>query len=97
MVRPKPSLPPASSILALADAHGRVAIRVSPGAFSDAIALSSSKAGAVLIVRTTIPPEDGKANEAVLRLLAKALDRPVSALELVRGVRTRTKLVRILR
>jgi uncharacterized protein YggU (UPF0235/DUF167 family) len=69
MVRPKPSLPPASSILALADAHGRVAIRVSPGAFSD----------------------------AVLRLLAKALDRPVSALELVRGVRTRTKLVRILR
>ena len=46
-------------------------------------------------MRTTAPPEDGKANEAVLRLLAKALDRPVSSLELVRGATSRNKLIQL--
>jgi uncharacterized protein (TIGR00251 family) len=97
MARPRPSLPAASAILALAGPDGRLEVRVSPGASADAVALSSSGSGAALAVRTTAPPEDGKANEAVLRLLAKALDVPVSALELVRGASGRTKLVRILR
>jgi len=96
MARPKPSLPPASAILALADPEGRLEIRVSPGASADAIALPSSGAMARLAVRTTAPPEHGKANEAVLRLLAKALDRPVSALELARGTSSRNKLIRLL-
>ena len=39
--------------------------------------------------------QDGKANDAVLRLLAKALDRPVSTLELVRGATGRNKLIRL--
>jgi hypothetical protein len=96
MARPKPSLPAASDILALADPHGRLDVRVSPGASADAVTLSSSGSGAALLVRTTAPPEDGKANEAVLRLLAKALRRPASALELVRGASSRNKLIRIL-
>jgi uncharacterized protein (TIGR00251 family) len=86
-------MPPAAAILALADAEGRLEVRVSPGASADAIMLH--EAGGALAVRTTAPPEDGKANEAVLRLLAKALDRPVSSLELVRGAASRNKRVRI--
>lgn len=97
MARPKPSLPPASDILALADHLGRLEVRVSPGASADHVVLSRTGASVTLMVRTAAPPEDGKANEAVLRLLAKALDRPVSTLELVRGAHSRNKQVRILR
>ncbi len=93
MARPKPAMPSKAAILALADAGGRLEVRVSPGATADAIALPDS--GRTLAVRTTAPPEDGKANDAVLRLLAKALDRPASSLELVRGATSRNKLIRL--
>ena len=82
-------MPPAAAILALADADGRLQVRVTPSA-SAAIALPF---GGALFVRTTAPPADGKANDAGLVLLAKALDRPVSTLELVRGAASRTKLI----
>jgi len=86
-------MPPAAAILALVDEHGQLAVRVSPRASADGISLPAS--GDALAVRTTAPPEDGKANDAVLRLLAKALDRPVSSLELVRGAANRNKLIRL--
>jgi len=86
-------MPPAAAILALADAQRQLVARVSPRASADAILLPAS--GDALAVRTTAPPEDGKANDAVLRLLAKALDRPVSSLELVRGAASRNKLIRL--
>ena len=86
-------MPSKAAILSLADAEGRLEVRVSPGASADAIALPAS--GSALAVRTTAPPEVGKANDAVLRLLAKALDRPVSTLELVRGAASRNKLIRL--
>jgi len=97
MARPKPSLPPASAILSLVAPDGCLDVRVSPGASADAVLLSSSGVPAAIVVRTTAPPEDGKANEAVMRLLAKTLERPVSALELVRGASSRNKRIRILR
>lgn len=96
MARPKPSRPSATSILALADQDGLVEVRVSAGAGSDAIVIVPSGPGFRLVVRTTAPAEGGKANDAILRLLAKALDRPVSSLELIRGERSRNKLIRIL-
>lgn len=93
MARPKPPKPAIAAILALADANGRLEVRVSPGVSTDAITLPAS--GGVLAIRTTAPPEDGKANHAVLRLLAKALDRPASTLELVRGAASRNKVIRL--
>ncbi|UAK23711.1 DUF167 domain-containing protein [Sphingomonas nostoxanthinifaciens] len=93
MARPKPTMPPAAAILALADADGRLEVRVSPCASADAIMLPAP--GGALTVRTTAPPEDGAANEAVLRLLAKAIGRSVSTLELVRGAASRNKLIRL--
>ena len=63
-------MPAAAAILALADADGRLEVRVSPGASADAITLPA--AGNVLAVRTIAQPEGGKANDAVLRLLAKS-------------------------
>lgn len=95
MARAPTATPPAEAILALADADGRLAIRATPNARADAVMLPGEGAPPVLAVRTTATPEDGRANEAVLTLLATALGRPRSALTLLRGATARDKLVRI--
>ena len=66
-----------------------------PGARADAIVLPGDADSAPLQVRITQIAEDGKANAAVLALLAKALGRPKSALEMVLGATSRTKVVRL--
>jgi hypothetical protein len=47
-------------------------------------------------VRVTAPPEGGKANEAVLRLLAKTLGVPRRDLELAAGSTSRDKVITLL-
>lgn len=47
-------------------------------------------------IYTTTAPEDGKANGAVIKLLAKHFDKPKSHIEIIRGHRTRDKVVSIL-
>ena len=91
MARPKADFPPADAIRALADAEGRLALRVTPGARSEAIELGEG----VLQVKVRAKPDDGKANRAVLELLADALGIGVSRLDLLRGATGRDKLVRI--
>lgn len=91
MARPKADFPPADAIRALADAEGRLILRVTPGARSEAIELGEG----VLQVKVRAKPDDGKANRAVLELLADALGVGVSRLDLLRGATGRDKLVRI--
>ena len=91
MARPKADFPPTDAIRALADAEGRLALRVTPGARSEAIELGEG----VLQVKVRAKPDDGKANRAVLELLADALGIGVSRLDLLRGATGRDKLVRI--
>ena len=51
--------------------------------------------GDVLRARVRAPPVEGKANEALLRLLAGVLDVPPSRLTIVRGHASRDKLVAV--
>jgi len=51
-------------------------------------------AGAVKISLTT-PPTDGRANEALIALLAELLRVPRTRISLVSGVASRTKLLRV--
>lgn len=67
-------------------------VRVTPRAAQDKIA---GWEGDVLRVRVTAPPVEGRANDALLRLLARALDVPTSRLRLVRGHRQRNKVVAV--
>ena len=69
-----------------------VQIRVVPRASRDEIVGFN---GEVLKVRVTAPPEGGRANEALLLLLAERFGCPRSVLTLVRGQRSREKLVRV--
>ena len=88
-------MPSAIEIRALADREGRLALRATPNASADAILLPSQAGSLELLVRTTATAEGGKANEAILRLLAHALGQPVSSIQSVRGETGRTKVVRI--
>lgn len=49
--------------------------------------------GGELLVRVTAPPENGKANAAVCKLLANALGVPKSAVRVTRGDISRHKTV----
>jgi len=48
-----------------------------------------------LVVSVNAPPVDGKANEAVIRVLAETLGVPRSSVTIVRGDTGRRKTVRI--
>ncbi|WP_305097554.1 DUF167 domain-containing protein [Croceibacterium aestuarii] len=91
MARPKPDFPPPAAIRALADGAGRLALRVTPGARSEAVEVGD---GAVL-VKVRAKAKDGEANEAVLSLLAQALGVATSRLRLLRGATGRDKLVQL--
>ena len=91
MARPRVEFPPAEAIRALADGEGRLALRVTPGARSEGLEIADGR----LLVKVRVKPEDGKANEAVLRMLADALGIATSRLRMLRGATGRDKLVRI--
>ncbi len=91
MARPKADLPPATGILGLADAQGRLAVRVTPGARTETLELGEGR----LVAKVRAKPKDGEANSAVLALLAKALGLAPSRLRLVRGATSRDKTVQL--
>lgn len=88
----KASLPPADAVRALVDCDGVLVVRVTPNAREETLTIEQGK----LRARVNAVPEDGKANRAVLRLVAKALGTAPSRIELVRGATARDKVLRIL-
>jgi uncharacterized protein len=69
-----------------------IEVRLQPRASRDEIA--GERAGR-LLVRVTAPPVEGRANKALCELLAKRLRIARSAVTVIRGERSRDKLVRI--
>lgn len=91
MARPKADLPAAAAIRALVDGEGRLAVRVTPGARVESLEIADGR----LLAKVRVKPEDGKATEAVLALIAQGLGVGVSRLKLLRGATSREKLVGI--
>jgi uncharacterized protein YggU (UPF0235/DUF167 family) len=85
----KVELPPAEAIRALADGEGRLAVRVTPGARAETLELAEGK----LLAKVRAKPQDGKANIAVIELIASALGVAPSRLQLLRGATSREKLI----
>ena len=69
-----------------------LSVRVHPGARKNGI--TGTHAGAVKIALTT-PPTDGRANEALIALLAELLRLPRARITVLTGATSRTKLLRI--
>ena len=70
----------------------RLRLRVSPGSGRAAIV---GRYGDAWKVRVTEPPEHGRANEAVVQLLAKVLALPRDAVAIVSGHSGRDKIVEL--
>ncbi len=90
-----PSLPPAAAIRALINDNGILEVQVTANARHADLRLPADGDPPILIVRTTVIAEHGKANTAVIALVAKALGIPASDIELVRGATGRRKLLRV--
>lgn len=75
----------------------RVAVRLSPRAAMDRVMGLAAEAdgGRALKVAVTAAPEDGKANEALLRLLARVCGVPRRDLAVVTGRTDRRKVVHV--
>lgn len=70
----------------------RLTLRVSPGAARSVVV---GRHGAGWKVRVAAPPEDGKANDAVIRLLADTLALPTRDVQIVSGRSSRDKTVEL--
>lgn len=70
----------------------RIAVRVTPRGGRDAVTVDEAQQ---VHIRVTAPPEDGKANAAVRKLLARAMGIAPSRLTLVGGATARDKLFRV--
>lgn len=75
----------------LAYAGAEIAVRVTPNASRNKVV----RDGEVVRVYVTVVPENGKANAAVQKLLAKALGLAKSRLSLIRGTTSRDKVFRV--
>jgi hypothetical protein len=69
-----------------------IAVRLSPRASSTEVA---GERGGVVIVRVTAPPVDGRANQALVRMIAKRAGVGVRSVSIVRGESSREKLLRV--
>lgn len=70
----------------------RLRVRLTPRASREQVTL---KPDGTLAVRVSAPPVDGRANDALERAVASALRVAPSRVTLVRGSRSRDKLVQV--
>jgi uncharacterized protein (TIGR00251 family) len=75
----------------------RLAVRLTPGASADRVDGWDVDADGrpVLKVRVRARPVEGEANEALVKLLAKALGVPRSSVDLMRGAQSRLKMIAV--
>ena len=77
---------------AVTQPQATLSVRVQPRASRNEVA---GLDGETLKLRLTAPPVEGEANDACLAFLAKLLDLSPSRLAIIRGARSRTKVIRI--
>lgn len=74
------------------DGSLRLAVRVQPKASRNQV---DGLHGEALKLRVTAPPVDGKANEAVIRFVAKLLGVAPSTISIASGETSRDKVIRL--
>jgi uncharacterized protein (TIGR00251 family) len=73
-------------------AGARIVVRLRPRGHADELL---GLQDGVLQARVAAPPVDGKANKALCRLLAKRLGVAPSRVDVVRGAKSREKLIEV--
>jgi uncharacterized protein (TIGR00251 family) len=73
--------------------HADITVIAHPGSRKDSIAPDDD--GKTLVIHVTAPPEKGKANKAIIKLLAKQIGVGTSKITIVRGSTSSTKTLRV--
>jgi uncharacterized protein (TIGR00251 family) len=84
-----------ASPIAILPGAVRLALRLMPGSRGDQVdGLAIDAAGqAWLKIRVSAPPVDGKANQALVKFLAKRYRLPKTSIEIISGTAARNKIV----
>ncbi len=69
----------------------KISVKVKTGARVEEV----TKENGVYLVKTKAPPHDGKANAAIIKLLAEYFKKPRSAIRIVTGAGSRNKIIEI--
>lgn len=70
--------------------------RVKPGSKRDRISISEGPKGrSIFIVELKAPPQDGKANAALIKLLARHFGVTQAAIIIKRGATSKTKFIEV--
>lgn len=76
----------------------KIKVKVIPQASKDEVLEIKDEDGfSMFKIKTTKPPEDGKANEAVIAILAKYFGVKKSAINILSGEVSRLKIVEIIK
>jgi uncharacterized protein (TIGR00251 family) len=70
----------------------RISVRVIPNASKTEVV---GREGSTWKIRLAAPPVDGKANDALIRFLADALDIAPSQIEILKGHSSKTKILSV--
>lgn len=75
----------------------RLRIRLTPSGRKDGIdgVMQDANASGVLKASVTKPPEGGKANQALIKMLAKEWKLAKSSIEVIQGLTSRNKIILI--
>ncbi len=69
----------------------KIKVKVKPNSKTEEL----SQAGDTFVVKIKEPPKEGKANQAVIKLLAKRFGVPQSRVRILSGLRGKTKVIEI--
>jgi hypothetical protein len=69
----------------------KIQVKVKPGSKTEEL----SREGDSFIVKVKEPPREGKANQAVIRLLAEHFGVPQSRVRILSGFRSRNKVIEV--
>ncbi|HEY4711716.1 MAG TPA: DUF167 domain-containing protein [Dehalococcoidia bacterium] len=69
----------------------KIQVKVKPGAKTEEV----SREGDSFIVKVKEPPREGKANQAVIKLLAAHFGVPQSQVRILSGFRSRNKVIEL--
>jgi hypothetical protein len=89
MARAPAQLPDAEALRERLDAHGRLAVKVTPGAREESVTLTPD----AVLVKVRAPADKGAANDAVIAMVARALGLAPSRVKLLRGATSRAKVL----
>jgi len=69
----------------------RIQVKVKPNSRSEEV----SREGDIFVVKVKEPPREGKANQAVISLLAEHLGVPKSRVRILSGFNSKTKVIEV--